>query len=110
MALNSRERRSSVVSLYPGAPPSVTPIATPDQEWRQEAGWAYSGILVGDVAAPPIFLGGEFFTSVPEAGSFEILHDVTGEFLTSALESGNFEILYDAAGEFIIAVPLRGEE
>ena len=37
------------------AGPSVTPNAGKDQEWRQEVGYGYSGILVGAVAvaAPP---------------------------------------------------------
>ena len=52
MALNSREKRASAVSLYPGAPPSPTPLASPDQQWRQEVGWGYAGILVGDFVPP----------------------------------------------------------
>lgn len=47
MALDNREKRASVVSTNPGAPPSPTPLAAMDQEWRQAGGWAYSGILVG---------------------------------------------------------------
>ena len=55
MALDTRERRASAVSLNPGAPPSPTPLAIPDQEWRQESGWGYAAILVGApvVPAPP---------------------------------------------------------
>ncbi len=56
MALDSREKRASVVSTNPGAPPSVTPLATPDQEWRQESGWAYSGILVGVAVGQPVMI------------------------------------------------------
>ena len=37
------------MSLYSGAPPSPTPNATPDAEWRLEAGWAYSGNAVTDI-------------------------------------------------------------
>jgi len=47
VALDTREKRASVVSLNPGAPPSPTPNAAMDQEWRQQSGWGYSGILVG---------------------------------------------------------------
>jgi len=47
VALDTREKRASVVSLYPGAPPSVTPDVTMDRGWRQESGWGYSGIFVG---------------------------------------------------------------
>ena len=52
MALDTAEKRASAVSLNPGAPPSPTPNALLDQEWRQESGWAYSGILIG-VGVPP---------------------------------------------------------
>ena len=46
MAIDTRERRQAVASLtYLG--PNVTPNATPDQEWRQEVGWGYPGILAG---------------------------------------------------------------
>lgn len=46
MAIDTREKRqaASVVSSYWMAP-SPTPIAAKDQEWRQEAGWGYPGIL-----------------------------------------------------------------
>ena len=54
MPLDNRERRSSVVSLNPGAPPSPTPFAAMDQEWRQESGWGYAGILVGAAVVPPV--------------------------------------------------------
>lgn len=54
MPPDTREKRASAVSLNPGAPPSPTPIALPDQEWRQESGWAYSGILVGAPVIPPV--------------------------------------------------------
>lgn len=43
MAIDTAEKRRSVSGigwLIPG----VTPNATPDAEWRQEAGWSYSGI------------------------------------------------------------------
>lgn len=48
MAIDSREKRQSVVaiSFYPMGP-SVTPNASKDQEWRQEAGYSYSGIAAG---------------------------------------------------------------
>lgn len=52
MPLDSQERRASAVSLNPGAPPSVTPNALNDQEWRQESGWGYAAILVGPPVVP----------------------------------------------------------
>lgn len=64
MALNTRENRASAVSLTPGAPPSPTPNAAMDQEWRQESGWGYGGILVGGAVAggrrPDLLFGGGF--------------------------------------------------
>jgi len=47
VALDSKEKRASVVSTNPGAPSSVTPNAVHDQEWRQESGWCYSGVSIG---------------------------------------------------------------
>ncbi len=47
MAFDTREKRASIISTNPGAPPSPTPNVAMDQEWRQEAGWGYAGILVG---------------------------------------------------------------
>ena len=46
VAIDTRERRAAVVAIpYPWASVSVTPTAAQDQEWRQEAGWGYPGIL-----------------------------------------------------------------
>lgn len=50
MAIDTREKRASTVavSLYPLGP-SVTPNSDKDQEWRQQAGYGYSGILVSAI-------------------------------------------------------------
>jgi len=49
MAIDTREKRQSAASvgMLP-VPPTPTPNASKDQEWRQEAGWGYSGILAGE--------------------------------------------------------------
>lgn len=49
MAIDSAEKRKSLVAVgfYP-AGPGVTPNASPDQEWRQEAGYGYPGILAAE--------------------------------------------------------------
>ena len=49
MAIDSAEKRKSLsgVNYFN---PGVTPTAGKDQEWRQEAGYSYSGILAGAVA------------------------------------------------------------
>lgn len=46
--LDDREKRASSlsISLYP-AGGGITNNATQDQEWRQEAGYGYPGILAG---------------------------------------------------------------
>ena len=47
MAIDTREKRQAVAALS-GKPyfgPGVTSNASPDQEWRQEVGWGYPGIL-----------------------------------------------------------------
>ena len=36
--------------------PTVTPNAGADQEWRQEAGWGYAGILAAAVVAGAIHI------------------------------------------------------
>lgn len=49
MAIDTAEKRKSISGI--GGPPlipGVTPVGSAqDQEWRQEAGWSYSGILAG---------------------------------------------------------------
>jgi hypothetical protein len=51
MAIDSAEKRKSIsgIGMYFTAP-GVTPNASKDMEWRQEASWGYSGILVGAAA------------------------------------------------------------
>lgn len=45
MAIDTREKRASIVGIDRLSGPSVTPNAAKDQEWRQEAGYGYPGIL-----------------------------------------------------------------
>ena len=45
MAIDSREKRASVVGVNYISAASVTPNSGKDQEWRQESGWGYPGIL-----------------------------------------------------------------
>ena len=51
MAIDSREKRASVVGINRFSGPSVTPNSGQDQEWRQEVGYSYSGILAAGGAA-----------------------------------------------------------
>jgi hypothetical protein len=46
MAIDNREKRASVVGVNRIAGPSPTPNSSKDQEWRQQVGYGYSGILV----------------------------------------------------------------
>jgi hypothetical protein len=45
VAIDSRAKRASLVGLLPFLSVGVTNDATPDQAWRQAAGWGYFGIL-----------------------------------------------------------------
>jgi hypothetical protein len=45
MALDTREKRQSIAYPLSFFPCGTTPNASKDQEWRQESGWGYSGIL-----------------------------------------------------------------
>lgn len=53
MAIDTAEKRraASVISFYPLGP-GVTPNASKDQEWRQEAGYGYPGILASGAPEP----------------------------------------------------------
>ena len=58
MAIDTREKRQSVIaiSFYPMGP-SVTPNAAQDQEWRQQAGYGYSGVAAAaPQAGQPFYL------------------------------------------------------
>ena len=54
MAIDNAEKRKSIsgIHLY-AAGPGVTNLAVEDQEWRQEVGYSYNGIL----ASPPAGAG-----------------------------------------------------
>ena len=56
MALDTAEKRASVVSLAYAAPPTVTPNASHDSEWRLEAGWGYSGISITAIGGQPVMI------------------------------------------------------
>ena len=52
MAIDSAEKRRSAAGVgFWVIGPGVTPNASQDGEWRQQAGWGYSGILVSAVVA-----------------------------------------------------------
>ncbi len=52
MAIDTAEKRRSAGGAFLAAIslPSVTNNASQDQEWRQQAGWTYSGILAAGAA------------------------------------------------------------
>ena len=48
MAIDTRAKRASLVGIVYSQPIGVTNDATPDQGWRQAAGWGYVGILANN--------------------------------------------------------------
>lgn len=54
MAIDSAEKRKSISGIHMNICPGVTPNSGKDQEWRQESGFGYSGILAGSPVAPPV--------------------------------------------------------
>lgn len=56
MAIDTAERRRAVSGIGGLLLPGVTPNAANDQEWRQEAGWGYPGILVITAAGSAAFV------------------------------------------------------
>lgn len=54
MAIDSREKRQSISGVHLYIIPGITPTAGKDQEWRQESGFGYPGILAGGLAAGKI--------------------------------------------------------
>ena len=51
MAIDTAAKRRSAGGIaYFIFGPGVTPDATPGGEWRQQAGWGYSGIAAGAAA------------------------------------------------------------
>jgi len=62
MAIDSAEKRRSVSGI--GGPPlipGVTPNSSKDQEWRQQAGWSYSGISVIAIIVSGCWVKGQVF-------------------------------------------------
>lgn len=45
MAIDNAEKRKALSGIQVTLSPGVTPNASTDQEWRQQSGWGYSGIL-----------------------------------------------------------------
>lgn len=76
MAIDTREKRQSVAWLVTGlGAPSVTPNASKDQEWRQQAGWGYSGIAV-DEPEDVIYVTASALTLSHTAPAIDVLrHD-----------------------------------
>lgn len=50
MAIDSAEKRRSISGIWIPLMPGVTPNAAKDAEWRQQAGWSYSGIAASGEA------------------------------------------------------------
>jgi len=57
MAIDDAEKRRSAAHVGRPSVPGVTPNAAKDQEWRQQAGRSYSGILADSPVVPPAVTG-----------------------------------------------------
>lgn len=54
MPIDTAAKRRSISGIWTGfMPVSVTPDASKGATWRQDAGWGYQGIAVGDTPPPP---------------------------------------------------------
>ena len=51
MAIDTAEKRKSLSGIQHFLIAGVTPTAAKDQEWRQESGWGYPGILAATPSA-----------------------------------------------------------
>jgi hypothetical protein len=51
MAIDTAEKRRSLSGIQHTLMPGLTVNVAKDQEWRQESGWSYSGILATGAAA-----------------------------------------------------------
>lgn len=62
MAIDTAEKRKSISGIHMNICPGVTPNSGKDAEWRQEAGFSYSGIAA---SGPP---GGRIMSSLVAGG------------------------------------------
>ena len=63
MALDTAAKRRSAAAIFVLFAVGVTPDATPGGEWRQQAGWGYSGIAAGE-AATEVLAAGDLTTAL----------------------------------------------
>lgn len=89
MAIDTAEKRKSVAGI-PFLPlgVGVTPNASKDQEWRQQAAWSYSGILAG----LPVVVGtlvGQWANVITVAGNLSRIECIGNE--SSIMAAGNME-------------------
>ena len=72
MAIDTAEKRRSAGGVhYLPLGPGVTPNVSKDSEWRQQAGWGYSGIPAASPSVatyPTIFLTGGAYRSIQTLG------------------------------------------
>ncbi len=54
MPFDNREERSSILSVTQSAPPSPTPNAAMDSEWRAQSGWGNSANPVTAIGGQPV--------------------------------------------------------
>lgn len=83
MAIDTAEKRKSISGI-PYIAPGVTPNSSQDQEWRQQAGWSYSGILA---ATPSV----QSITSDTIVFNFQIYQQHQSNFQITQTKQFNFE-------------------
>lgn len=73
MAIDTVEKRRSAAGVPFFLGLGVTPNASKDQEWRQQAGWSYSGILAGEAAdVPDVIIPINLAITLPQSISMTI--------------------------------------
>ena len=90
MAIDTPERRRSASSVI-GVPyiPGVTPNASQDEEWRQQSGWAYSGISTNVVVSGPgCWAAGQVYLPEFKAGQIYQPGFKAGQIYTPGFKAG----------------------
>jgi hypothetical protein len=96
MAIDSALKRKSISGvLLPFMLVGVTPDAAEPIEWRQSAGWSYSGIAAGapsipDVIGPPVYVTGSLTPTMYLTGSLEPSIAMTGSLTPTISLTGTF--------------------
>lgn len=91
MAINTAEKRKSISGINKINGPGVTPNVSQDQEWRQESGFGYSGILA---ALPGVTeeLSGDSEMTLSIIGDSDMTQDLTVDSEMTTAITGDSEL------------------